>query len=195
MPSPSLLDIRKHPDYKKPRKQVFCLTETFLNGTLGHSAIIPAREPIWIPWQLFELAAKNGVVDYNPEMAGAMIEAIESVEHANDKDEEAVTDPTKYITEAVRKVMLLGDKSAFTIDNVPKLVAVRAFLDQELSDAGVSVHVPLDREIVYDVFLGLQDVKSEEPTPEPLPEPHLEGDESGGSVADMLERINPIEDY
>ena len=190
MPLP-ILNLKKHPDYKKPPKEVFCLEETRLISTLGASAIIAAKTPTLIPWQLWEAAAMAGCVDYKPEMAEAMLEALESAAEAVDP-----SDPADMIRSAVHDVMLSGDTSAFKEDGTPKLVAVEAYLAQAKADIGYTADIPLDSEIVYDVFLGLQDVKPADPEPEPLPAADLEGeDKGGGSVWDMLGRVGPTEDY
>ncbi len=190
----AITNLKEHPDYKKEPKQVFTLADTHLSSTLGHSAFVPAKKPTYITWQLFEVAARSGCVDYSPATADAMLEAIAAVENPTSADEEAVVDSKRLITDAVRKVMLVGDASTFTDAGVPKLVAVKAFLDQGKAEAGISVDIPLDREIVYDVFLGLQDVKPVEPQSDPMPTGELEGEDSGGSVADMLDRVGPTEE-
>lgn len=195
---PLLLNLKKHPDYKKAPKQVFALKQTRLISTLGASAVVEPETPTLIPWQLFEAAAQSGCVDYNPAMADAMMKAMAAIESPIAADEKAIIDPSDLITAAVRKVMLMGDESAFKPDGTPKLAAVHAFLDAEKIAAGVTVDIPLSREIVYDVFLELQDVKPADPEPELLPDPDLEGEDSsggrGGSVWDMLGRIAPHED-
>ena len=193
MPLP-YTNLAAHPDYKKKPKQVITLKETFLTGVLAHSVLVPAKEPTYIPWQLFEAAARSGCVDYNPKMAQVMIDAMDAVENPTEADAETAANPEVLIESAIRKVMLLGDASTFTDAGVPKVAAVKAFLDQGKAEAGISVDIPLDREIVYDVFLGLQDVTPESVDPEPIPAASLEGEDAGGSVEDMLSRVGPAEE-
>lgn len=170
-------------------KKVIALKETFLNTTLGHSAIIPARIPTRIPPPLFDVAARSGCVDYNPEMANAMVEAMkDAADTASDADVEAHADPKALVREAVRKVMLLGDKSTFTTAGIPKVTAVKVALDRAITEQEIKVEVALDREIVYDVFVELQDVKPETPEAPDLPPADLSDGESGGATA-MLERV------
>ena len=177
-------------------KKVIALQETRLSGTLGHTCIVPARIPTTIPEPLYAVAAKSGCVDFDPRMAQAMVDAMqEAAKESSDVDIKAAGNPKLFIIEAVRKVMLLGDASTFTSSGVPKVVAVRKALDVELSTQGVTVDVALDREIVYDVFLELQDVKPEAAAPAPELHPGTLGsEESGGDVEEMLSRVGPGED-
>ena len=177
-------------------KKIIALQETRLSGTLGHTCIVPARIPTTIPNALYDIARKNGCVDFDPKMAQAMVDAMkEAAKESSDVDIKAAGDPKSFVTEAVRKVMLLGDASTFTTAGVPKVMAVRKVLDLELADQGVTIEVALDREIVYDVFLELQDVRPEDAPPAPVLKPGtLSGEESGGDVESMLERVGAVDE-
>lgn len=177
-------------------KKVIALQETRLAGTLGHTCIVPARIPTTIPEPLYAIAAKSGCVDFDPKMAQAMVDAMkEAAKESSDVDIKAAGDPKSFVREAVRKVMLLGDTSTLTSSGTPKVMAVRKVLDVELAAQGVTVDVAVDREIVYDVFLELQDVRPEDAPPVSDLQPGtLGGEEAGGNVEDMLARVGPGED-
>ena len=191
------VNLQAIPNYKQKPKKVIALQETRLSSGTGHDVVIPARIPTYIPWPLWEDAARNGCVDYNPALANDMIKALQEateLDKASDVDVKAASDPRALIVEAVRSVMLIGDKSAFTGAGVPKVAAVKVALDRVRADQGVKVDVALDREIVYDVFLELQDVKPEAAAVPDIPAGALGDEESGGDVEDMLARVGPGED-
>ncbi len=178
-------------------KKVIALSETRLAGTLGHTIIIPARKPTRIPKSLYLEAAKRGCVDYDPRMAKAFLDALREAGELGDQDE-IVINPQALAKQAVRKVMLLGDKSAFTANGVPKVAAVRRALDMQLEEDEITAEVALTKTMVYDVFLELQDEDALEAAPVSTVSKRqikgdLEGEESGGSVEDMLERVGDAE--
>ena len=178
-------------------KKVISLQNVRLASTSGHIILIPARKPTRIPDALYLEAAKNGCIDYDPKLAKAFVEAMAAA--ANEADEEAAFDPSGLIREAVRKVMIFGDKKSLTKDGIPKVAAVRSTLDILLAEEQISVDVAVDREIVYDMFVELQDVVANEKAASELVQASkpakgdLTGEESGGDVDAMLDRVEPVE--
>lgn len=178
-------------------KKIISLQDVRLASTSGHIILVPARKPTRIPDALYLEAAKNGCIDYDPKLAKAFVEAMAAA--ATEADEEAVFDPTALIRESVRKVMIFGDKQALTKDGIPKVAAVKSALEILLAEEEISVDVAVDREIVYDMFVELQDAVANEKAASELvaASQHggdLEGEEAGGDVDAMLERVEAVEE-
>ena len=180
-------------------KKIISLKDVRLASTTGHIILVKARKPTRIPDQLYLEAHKNGCIDYDPKLAQAFVEAMAAA--ANEGDEKAAFDPSGLIKESVRKVMIFGDKKTLTKDGIPKVTAVRSALDILLAEQEISTEVAVDREIVYDAYVGLQDVVDREKAATELVAissgagaSNLTGEEAGGDVDAMLERVEAVEE-
>jgi len=188
--------------FESTHKQVLALRATRLASVRGHIVLIPAGEPTWIPKALYLEAAKNGCVDYNPEMIAAFQAAIDKVKEGELGED--MVDVDKIAKDAVRHVMLASatNPGIVTTTGVPRVAAVRIAFEELCADQGVKSDVKITTELVTDYYLQVQEeddltkaaVTEEARYPEGVAGGDLEGEEVGGDIDAVLETVAPVEE-
>lgn len=134
---------------QQTHKRVISLKDVRLASTSGHIIPLEARVPTEIPEPLFLEASKQGCIDYNAQTIQTLKETLAALE--SDEEIQSLSDPRNIIKEAVKTVMIFGTPEAFTAEGVPKVLAVKASIE---SDSPLPI--PVDRELVYDLYLELE---------------------------------------
>jgi hypothetical protein len=188
------------------RKEVLSLRQVRLASRRGHIIIVQPGIPTQIPEALFLEAAKNGCVDYNPQMVEAFKAAVASAAR-NDAASPAVTktavDAAKLAKDAVRQVMLAGMKGPelLTSTGLPRLPAVRAAYDELCGVNHVEPELKITTDLIGAMYLDIQDEgvpeKAEDSSsryPAGIPAGDLEGEEVGGDLEGALARVSDTEE-
>jgi hypothetical protein len=185
-------------------KQVVSIANVRLASTAGPVILVEAGKPTWIPNVLFSEASLRGCVDYDPRM----IEMFRSLE-AGVTGEPSPTGPDQQglAETAVRQVLIAAADSPellATTTNLPRVPAVQAAFEAICANNGVEPEFKISRDIVTAIYERI--AKTEDagnPNPGVAVEHtdsgaslggDLEGEEVGGNVNDMIERVVGIEE-
>ena len=181
-------------------KTVLSLRDVRLASTAGHIVQVKAGVPKRIPNVLFLEAAKNGCVDYNPQMIEAFRAAVERAESMEDTDN--VDDVDRMMLDSVRQVLLAADDNPMllTQDGSPRVPAVRAAYEHICATNHITSDVKITPDLVRDYYLRItEEIKpapqAEAPRyPDGIPQGDLEGEEVGGIDDELLESLSDVDE-
>lgn len=217
MPQESLVPVAAPID--APSKMVFSMSTVRLTCTKGQTAIVQAGVPKRIPRALFLEAAKAGCVDYDPRMIAALQAAVAAAEVAGEDGADDAPDFLSLAKDAVRQVLLsaIEEPTLLTANGTPRVAAVRAAFELACENSGITTEFEINKELVESLSkevleaenaaelntatLGEKDLRaigdsrySGTMNQDPPPGGDLEGEEVGGDVGELLDRVAEAED-
>ena len=135
-------------------KDVLSLRTVRITSVQGPCAIVEAGKPKRIPRALFLEAARNGCVDYNPEMVQAFRNAVLASSEAESKENADAVSYDRLMKDAVRQVLIAAEEAPelLTRNGTPRVAAVRSAFDSACAELDVTPDIEINRELIETVF-------------------------------------------